>query len=353
MNHIEGLRGILKTSDIDALILTSEISQRYATGFPFSDGYVCITASDAYMITDFRYQEEAEGKVDPLITVVSPPSSMEFFADLMATQKIRRVGYEDRALTCFGLNELREKLGFEAIAIGDAIERLRAIKDQDEILAIRRAQAITDRAYSHILSVLTPTMTEVDVVLELEFFMRREGAEKVAFPTIAVSGKASALPHGQPSRMPLSGGFLTMDFGAVVDGYCSDMTRTVCLGCATTEMKRIYATVLQAQRLGMEAICDGVPAALVDAAARSYIDGAGYRGLFGHSFGHGVGLEIHEAPRLTSRSRLPLAEGNVVTAEPGIYRVGECGCRIENMGVVTKEGFLSFTESSTELVELF
>ncbi|MBO7293178.1 MAG: aminopeptidase P family protein [Clostridia bacterium] len=353
MNHVKSLRSLLPSLGADALLLTSEISQRYATGFPFSDGYVLITDRSAYLLTDFRYAEEAGRSVDPEILVEMPVDFREFLSDLFETEGIRRVGYEDRAMTCAAFRELAERLSFEPIPIGEAIEKLRATKDEEEISLIRRAQEITDRAYSHILSTMTPNMTENDVVLELEFFMRREGAEGIAFPTIAVSGTASALPHGLPSNKRLSRGFLTMDFGARVGGYCSDMTRTVVLGKATPEMRRLYDTVLEAQRLGMAAICEGVPAALVDATARSYINSSGHRGLFGHSFGHGVGLEIHEAPRVSSRSRLPLLTGNVITAEPGIYRMGEYGCRIENMGVVTSNGFDCFTKSSTELFELF
>ena len=353
MNHVRSLQSLLPSLEADALLLTSETSQRYATGFPFSDGYVVITGRAAYLLTDFRYAEEANRCVDPGITVETPASFTEFLSDLFASEGILRVGYEDRAMTCAALRELTERLSFEPVAIGAGIEALRAVKDEEEISLIRRAQEITDRAYSHILSVLAPNMSENDVVLELEFFMRREGAEGIAFPTIAVSGAASALPHGLPSGKRLSRGFLTMDFGARVGGYCSDMTRTVVIGKATPEMRRLYETVQEAQRLGMAAICEGVPASLVDAAARSYIDSSGYRGLFGHSFGHGVGLEIHEAPRVSARSRLPLSAGNVVTAEPGIYRMGECGCRIENMGVVTADGFDCFTKATAELIELF
>lgn len=353
MNHIEALRQILAEKEADALLLTSEISQRYAVDYHFSDGYVLITPSKALLLTDFRYKEEAEKTVAPTIEVVTPPSFFEFLSDILISEHIRSLAYEDRDLTCAEFEELQRQLSFEPIAVGDAIERKRAVKDGEEIAVIRKAQEITDAAYTHILSVLTPQMTEVDVVLELEFFMRRAGADGIAFPSIAVSGAASALPHGLASRRPLSRGFLTMDFGAALKGYASDMTRTVSLGKATPEMKRIYETVLRAQELGMEAIAAGVPASLVDAAARSYIDGAGYRGLFGHSFGHGVGLEIHEAPRLSSRSSRPLEAGNVVTAEPGIYSPGICGCRIENMGLVTEDGFVSFTKSSRELIELF
>lgn len=200
---------------------------------------------------------------------------------------------------------------------------------------------------------MTPNMTEIDVALELEFFMRKNGADGVAFQTIAVSGPASALPHGTPSATKLRRGFLTMDFGASLGGYASDMTRTVILGTATPEMKLMYRTVWEAQELGMEAICAGVSGALVDGAARAHIEGRGYTGMFGHSFGHGVGLEIHEEPRLSQRNALPLAAGNVVTAEPGIYCEGVFGCRIENMGLVTETGFECFTKSKKDMIELF
>ncbi len=353
MNHIKGLRTILREIDADALLLTCEISQRYATGFPFSDGYVLITDAAAYLLTDFRYREAAEQAVDTGITVKTPISFLEFIGDIISAEGIERLGYEDRTLTCHAYRELSEKLPALFIPIGERIEALRSVKDSEEIARIQKAQSITDRAFSHILSVITPKMTEIEVALELEYFMRREGAESVAFPTIAVSGAASALPHGVPRNKSLEGGFLTMDFGASYDGYASDMTRTVSLGKATEEMKRIYKTVLTAQALGIERIRAGVPASAVDGAARAHIDGAGYHGLFGHSFGHGVGLEIHEAPRLSSRNETPLKEGSIVTAEPGIYLAGECGCRIENMGLVTKNGFLCFTQSDTALIELF
>lgn len=353
MNHKQRLAALLTGLSAEALLLTSEISQRYATGFPFSDGFVLVTEAESWLITDFRYVEEAERRCGEEFTVVAPTSQLEFLADLLSEKGIRRVGLEDLSLSQARYRILTEALQILDVPIGTAIEELRAIKDSEEILAIRRAQELTDRAFSHILKMLTPSMTEVEVALELEFFMRRAGADGIAFPTIAVSGAASSLPHGVPGRKPLSRGFLTMDFGAVVDGYASDMTRTVSLGTATQEMKDIYKTVLEAQRRGMEAIAEGVDASLVDGAARSYIDSRGYKGLFGHSFGHGVGLEVHEAPRLSSRARRPLAAGNVVTAEPGIYLPGVGGCRIENMGVVTKNGFECFTTSTNELIELF
>lgn len=353
MNHINGLRAILGKVGAEALLLTSEISQRYAVDFAFSDGYVLITPRSAYLITDARYLEEATSATDREITVVAPPQRREFIFDTLRTEGIGSVGVENRALTLSDYDALFDGVTVGTVPIGSAIEELRAIKDGEELSRIRAAQAITDAAYAHILSMLTPTMTEVDVVLELEFFMRRNGADGIAFPTIAVSGASSSLPHGLPSRRPLSAGFLTMDFGASVGGYASDMTRTVVLGRATEKMKHLYRTVLTAQELGIAAIAAGVTGVLVDGAARAHIEHEGYRGLFGHGFGHGVGLEIHEEPRLSMRGNTPLSAGNVVTAEPGIYRAGEYGCRIENMGLVTENGFECFTKSTKELIELF
>ena len=353
MNHIGGLRGIMDQIGAEALLLTSEVSQRYAVDFAFSDGYVLVMHDAAYLVTDMRYLEEASAGTDDGIEVVAPPARREFIFDTLKAAGIKRVGIENHAMT---LAEFDDLLGGEELVtvnIGDAIEVLRAVKGDEEIKRIRAAQAITDAAFTHILTVLTPNMTEIDVVLELEFFMRRHGADGIAFPTIAVSGASSSLPHGVPSRRTLSRGFLTMDFGATVGGYASDMTRTVVLGRATEEMKHLYQTVLRAQELGIEMIAAGVDGALVDGVARAHIDREGYQGLFGHSFGHGVGIEIHEAPRLSSRSHTPLVAGNIVTAEPGIYRMGEYGCRIENMGLVTEVGFDCFTKSTKELIELF
>lgn len=353
MNHINGLRTILQKKEINALLLTSPISQRYAVDYAFTDGYVLITEKDAYLITDFRYKEEAEHSVDPEITVVTPPSAREFVLDMLNDGVISSLGIEDHVMTLYEHEAMFGKKDLKTVMIGDEIEKMRAIKDAEEVRRIRAAQAVTDAAYDHILSVMTPNMTEIDVALELEFFMRRHGADSVAFQTIAVSGPASALPHGTPSNVKLRRGFLTMDFGASLGGYASDMTRTVVIGTVTPEMKMLYRTVLEAQELGIQAICEGVSGALVDGAARAHIDGHGYKGMFGHSFGHGVGLEIHEEPRLSQRNPLPLAAGNVVTAEPGIYCEGLYGCRIENMGLVTQDGFENFTKSPKELIELF
>lgn len=217
------------------------------------------------------------------------------------------------------------------------------------------AQELTDAAFSHILTYLRRGVREIDVALELELFMRKNGADGLAFHTIAVSGAASALPHGVPRARELEQGFLTMDFGARFGGYCSDMTRTVVIGKADDEMKRLYETVLAAQRAALAAAKGGIGCRALDKAARDIIENAGYKGCFGHSLGHGVGLDIHESPRLapSAAEDAVLCAGHVVTVEPGIYIEGKYGCRIEDMIAVNADGSIrNFTKSTKELLEI-
>ncbi|MBO5327479.1 MAG: M24 family metallopeptidase, partial [Clostridia bacterium] len=228
-------------------------------------------------------------------------------------------------------------------------------KDARELDAIAAAQELTDAAFSHILHYLKRGVREIDVALELELFMRRNGAEGIAFDTIAVSGTGSALPHGVPRARELENGFLTMDFGARFGGYCADMTRTVVIGKADDAMKHLYQTVLKAQEAALAAAKGGISCRALDRVARDIIEGAGYRGCFGHSLGHGVGIDIHESPRLspTAREDAVLCAGHVVTVEPGIYIEGKYGCRIEDMIAVNTDGSIrNFTKSTKELLEI-
>ena len=234
------------------------------------------------------------------------------------------------------------------------IDGLREFKDAGEIEKMKAAQAITDAAFTHIVDFIRPDMTERQVALEIEFFMRSKGAECVAFDTIAVSGSASSMPHGVPRDVKLEKGFLTMDFGARYDGYCSDMTRTVVIGKADDDIRRLYNTVLEAQTTALAAAGPGESCARMDKIARDIIDGAGYVGTFGHSLGHGVGMYIHEEPRLSSRVPADklLTPGQVVTFEPGIYLSGKYGCRIEDMVAITENGIMDFTKSPKDLIEI-
>ena len=228
------------------------------------------------------------------------------------------------------------------------------IKDEEEISMMQKAQDITDNAFSEIVKHITPEMTEIDVAAELEYFMRKSGASGLAFDTIAVSGDASALPHGTPRNVKLKKGFLTMDFGAKYNGYCSDMTRTIVIGKADAEIKKLYDTVLRAQLAGLEAIKAGADCILCDKAARDIIDSIPeYKGTFGHSLGHSVGLFIHERPSLSFKAfGSKLNSGEILTVEPGIYLFSKYGCRIEDMVEITDDGIYNFTHSTKELIEI-
>ena len=341
----------------DGLLISSPINQSYITGADFHDGYVAVTADRCFACVDFRYFEAVKNSAGAGIDVeLAKGSTLNHALDLLLPSGAKRIAFEGGEVSFAVYERIKERLGdgVELVSGGDEIlSEMRAIKTLDELEKTAAAQKITDLAFTHILNVMTPNMTEVDVALELEFFMRKNGAEAMAFDVIAVSGSASSLPHGVPRNKKLERGFLTMDFGAKKDGYCSDMTRTVVIGKADGEMKRLYSTVLEAQKAALGAICEGLPCSDADKTARDILNSAGYEGCFGHSLGHGVGRYIHEEPRLSSRSEDALKIGNVVTVEPGIYIEGKYGCRIEDMVAVTKDGIHNFTKSKKELIELF
>lgn len=360
MSHLSQFCKRLAEEGYDAAIVTDEMNQRYLSNFAFEDGYVLATKGKSYLITDFRYVEAAHMQVTPELTVLTPEHGMlACMADLLKENGCKTVATEDRVLSCAMFERFRTSLKDFELSGGASkiLTGLRVHKDEKELETIARAQSVTDAAFAHILKQITPNMTEMDVALELEFFMRKNGAETIAFETIAVSGTNSSRPHGVPNRQKLQKGFLTMDFGARVDGYCSDMTRTVVLGKADAEMKKLYNTVLQAQTAALAAAHEGVSNSSLDKIARDIIDAEpAYKGTFGHSLGHGVGMYIHEDPRLayTAGPDEVLERGHVITFEPGIYLSGKYGCRIEDMACIRNDGsFYDFTKSPKELIELF
>lgn len=360
MSKLQKFKAKMAEAGFDAAILSSYVNIRYITGFDYQDGYVLVTKNKSYVLTDFRYIEAAKAALDPdEFEIVIPENSMGIsMCSLLEENECRVVAFEDATLAYASLERFKKALvGKELVPGASKIaDTLRLFKDLDEIEKMKKAQAITDAAFTHILKVLTPNMTEIDAALELEFFMRRQGSEGVAFETIAVSGSASSLPHGVPRNVKLEKGFFTMDYGAKVDGYCSDMTRTVVLGKADADMKKLYNTVLTAQKAALEVIKEGTPCRECDKVARDIIDNAGYKGRFGHSLGHGVGMYIHEAPSLSGRAPedMVLQRGHIVTDEPGIYIEGLYGCRIEDMIAIMPDGSTyDFTQSPKEMIELF
>ena len=361
MSHLSRMIDAMKGADLEAVVVTSEINQRYLTGFAFTDGYVVVTPKQSWLITDFRYEEAAKAAVDPTeFEVLTPRGMLAKIAELLRDAGIKSVALEEETLSirdCERIEKALKEAGIvyfrpEASAL---IDGLRLYKDEGEIALMQQAQDIADAAFTHILSYINPDRTEIDVALELEFFMRAHGAECVSFETIAVSGTASSQPHGVPRPVKLEKGFLTMDFGARVKGYCSDMTRTIVIGKADDAMRRLYHTVLDAQLASLAAAREGAGCKQLDTIARDIIDGAGYAGAFGHSLGHGVGMYIHENPRLSqvAPESSVLKRGHVVTFEPGIYLPGQYGCRIEDMVAITPDGNVhNFTHSDKQLIEL-
>jgi Xaa-Pro aminopeptidase len=344
----------------DCALFFDEVSQRYLCDFYTTDGIVIVSEKETALFTDARYFEAAENalKSKLLSSDVSvyllKKSVFETIADHLAEIDAKRVCVDPKLTSLAQFEKLKEvcketEFGFSS----DICLKYRRVKTKEEIEKIKKAQKITDDAFSHIIGFINEGRTEVEVASELEYFMRKRGACGFAFDTISVSGKNSSLPHGVPTTARLTkNSFLTMDFGAKFDGYCSDMTRTIVLGKADSEMKRIYETVLTAQKEAMKFIRAGVSCKDADKVARDIISDAGYGEYFSHSLGHSLGLEIHELPSLSPRSVDTLVAGNIVTVEPGIYIPGKYGVRIENMVLVTQNGCESLTNSNNSLIEI-
>lgn len=348
------LRNKMAELQLDAVLVLDELNQHYLSEFAFTDGLLFITKTKAYLITDFRYYEMALGKANKSFEVITPDNRKDFLFSLISEQEIKTVGFEGGSVSYDTYRSYCDSYPCDFVNIGDTIEVIRQIKSADEIEKMQRAQDITDAALTRLLNIITPDMTELEVAVELEYGMRKGGADAFAFETIAVSGDASALPHGTPRNVKLKKGFLTMDFGAKFEGYCADMTRTVVIGRADEEIKRLYNTVLKAQTEALAYLKEGADCGEADKVARDIIDAIPeYKGAFGHSLGHSVGLFIHESPRLYSRGfGRRLNAGEIVTVEPGIYLFGKYGCRIEDMVAITKDGIHNFAHSPKDLIEI-
>jgi len=352
---VNTLRQLLSALSCDAMLLTSEVSRRYITGFPSTAGVVYLSTQQAVFYTDFRYTEAARAAIT--LFEVREIESGEAYADainrLIETDNVKRIALEDKTLTHAAFQSWTRALHAETTVLGNAIEKLRIIKNQDEIQQIISAQRIAEQALEEILNDIRPGVSEKELAARLTYLMLHNGAENMSFDPIVVSGQNSSQPHGVPTDKPIADGdFVTMDFGCIVNGYCSDMTRTVAVGHVTEEMQQVYDTVLAAQLAGIACCKAGVTGKLVDAAARTVIENAGYGEAFGHGFGHGVGLEIHEAPTAGRRGTEPLPAGSIVTAEPGIYLPGKFGVRIEDMLCVRTDGCDNLTKAPKSLLIL-
>ena len=338
---------------IPAIFISSDHNRRYLTGFTGSSAYVYISANRKILMTDFRYMEQAAMSCpDYEILDYMKLGLNETMKSIMEKEGVKTLGYENHHLTVKAFDFHKNHLDtIEWIPLEDMIERLRMVKDQSELDLIEYASSIGDAAYKHILKYVSVGMREIDVALELEMFMKKQGASRLSFETIVASGKRSSLPHAEPTTKTLEkGDFVTLDFGCVYEGYCSDMTRTFVMDKADAEQIRLYNTVLKAQEMALGAIKAGMTGKEVDAIARDYIYEQGYEGYFGHGLGHSLGLQVHENPRLSEQGHMILQEGMVVTIEPGIYVPDFGGVRIEDLVVVTKEGCKNFVHSNKDLI---
>lgn len=345
-----------KLCDDEAFIVFYGPNRFYLTGFNSSAGAVLITPKSASFIIDFRYFEKAK-KVVKSCNVILSDKIWQQITEILKADKIKTLYVENRTLSLSEFSALKKQLGgfkiSEDTTLDDYIYLLRSVKSEGELSLMRKAQALTDEAFEYILNYIRPGKTEKAIALELEFYMRRHGSEGVAFDSIVVSGENSSLPHGTPGdREVRRGDFITMDFGAVVGGYCADMTRTVAVGEISDRQKLVYDTVLNAQLEAMKHIKTGAVCREIDAVARDLIDNCGFEGCFGHSLGHSLGIQVHEAPGFNLRDNTVLVSGMVLSVEPGIYLENEFGVRIEDVVCVTNGGFDNLTKSPKELIIL-
>jgi len=351
MEKVDKVRNALDESGLDAILIASSINRRYVTGFTGTAGAAIITKDDALFITDFRYTEQAAEQAEGF-KIVEHKQIIELeIKDQLKKMSVKRLGFEKEHVSYSQYENYNKVLDVELVPISGVIEELRLIKDKDELEIMKKAAKIADDAFEHIQSFIKPGVKEIDISNELEFFMRKQGATSSSFDIIIASGFRAALPHGVASEKEVqSGELVTMDYGALYRGYCSDITRTVAVGEINDELKNIYDTVLEAQIRGVEGIRPGITGKEADALTRDYIKEKGYGEYFGHSTGHGLGMEVHEGPSLSFRSDKKLKPGMVVTVEPGIYIPQVGGCRIEDDVIVTETGNERLTFSSKELV---
>ena len=347
------LRQALMDLNVDALLITNEYNRRYMTGFTGTAGVAVVTKDDAVFITDFRYTEQAAAQVkDFRIVQHTGPIFAEVGAQV-ALMGAKTIGFEKDSMS-YGTYEIyKEAVKAEFVPISGVIEKIRLIKTQEEINIIKAACEIADNAFTHILDYIKPGKTELDVSNELEFFMRKQGATSSSFDIIVASGLRSALPHGVATDKVIEkGDFVTLDFGALYNGYISDITRTIAVGQPSDKLVEMYNVVLESQLLALEKVGPGMTGIEADAVARDYLKSKGYGEAFGHSTGHGIGLEVHEGPGLSFRSETVLEPNMVVTIEPGVYLPGIGGVRIEDDILITETGNERLTHSTKELIIL-
>lgn len=352
--RIERLRSGMQEAGLAALFITNAYNRQYITGFTGSSGYVLVTSDAAYLLTDFRYMEQAGEQANHFEVVEHGPGVMTTVLELLRKHNVNALGFEQAHVSFMTHASYKADLtDIELIPTANIIENLRMIKDEQELQIMQEAADLADLTFTHILNFVRPGITEKQVALEMEVFIRQNGGTSTSFDTIIASGERSALPHGVASdRVIGNNEFVKMDFGAYYKGYCSDITRTIVLGTPSDRHREIYGIVLEANLACLSGLKPGLTGQQADALARDVIDKYGYGAQFGHSTGHGLGMEVHESPGLSKRELRQLQPGMVVTVEPGIYLPGFGGVRIEDDVVIKEDGIRILTKSTKELLVL-
>ena len=352
MTNIEKYQSLLQ-GEVDGLLLTSRFSRHYAARFDIAEGVAIITKAGCRYFTDSRYIESAQNGIRDLEVLLMDRdnSYSKRINDAIRDFGVTNLGYEENYLTVAEFMAYEQKLEAKLTPVSAQLAGFRAVKEPYELDRMRKAQQITDQAFADVLPRIKTGMTEKELCAELIYCLLKNGGEGLSFEPIVVSGPNTSLPHGVPGDRKLQeGDFITMDFGVIYQGYCSDMTRTVALGHATEEMKKVYDTVLQAQLAGIAATKAGATGQQIDAAARQVITDAGFGPYFGHGYGHSLGLEVHESPSCSPACKDPIPENAVCSAEPGIYLPGKFGVRIEDTCVFLEDGIEILTKSPKELI---
>lgn len=355
MKNIEKYQSLLASGEVDALLLTSEYNRLYAAQYGVAEGVAVVTKEGAYYFTDSRYIEAAEKNLPGFTVRMTHPGSSEVerINEVIGEHTIKKLGFEESDMTYATFLEFQHALHAVLVPMQKKIDAFRASKEPWELELMRKAQEITDLTFTQLQKVICAGMTEKDLRAELIYRLYKNGADGLSFDPIVVSGPNTSMPHGVPGDRQLQfGDFITMDFGCIYKGYCSDMTRTVALGFVTEEMDKVYRTVLEAQLAGIAVTKAGIAGRDIDGAARKVIADAGYGAYFGHGYGHSLGLEIHEAPNANPSNDQPMPAGAVCSAEPGIYLPGKFGVRIEDVTVITENGAEVLTKSPKNLIIL-
>jgi Xaa-Pro aminopeptidase len=352
--RITALRSAMHARRLDAFVSSHSANVRYLCGYCGSNGLLVVTAKKTVFLTDFRYQEMVQSNVAADTKIIGKGSLLQAAADKKLFSGLTHIGFEKDHLTVSSMESVRRCIGGKRIVLTSGMaEQLRTVKDEHEIAALKKAFEISDSVFQKILGIVKPGMSELELSAEISYLHKKYGAENDSFDVIVASGIRGSLPHGTATEKKIAAGeFITLDFGCLYHGYHSDMTRTVCVGKPTAEMKKVYAVVLEAQQRGCDAVRAGVAAQRIDSISRRYIASFGFGKYFGHSLGHGVGLDIHELPRIAPKSKEILRVGNVITVEPGIYIPKKFGIRIEDTVVVRKDGCEVLTGSPKELIVL-